>query len=99
MDNRDAFVAKLKAQLDDWNAELDQFEARARKARADQQAAYNQQLADLRRRRDDAQQRLMQLQQASAEAWDEIKRGADDAWAELASAFANARERLRDKAA
>ena len=94
MDSRDAFIAKLKAQLDEWNAELDQMEARAREAQADQQIAYHEHIADIRRHRDDFQQRFAQIQQATGNAWEEMTKGVEDAWARMGQAFAHARARL-----
>jgi len=94
MDTRDAFIAKLKAQLDEWDVELDQMEACARKAQTDQQIAYHEHIADIRQHRDDFQQRLAQIQQATGNAWEEMTQGVEDAWARIGQAFVNARARL-----
>lgn len=94
MDTRDAFVAKLKAQLDEWNAELDQMEARSRKVQADQLVAYHEHIAVIRRHCDDAQQRIAQIQQATGNAWEEMTQGAEEAWARIGQGFVNARVRL-----
>jgi len=99
MDNRDAFIAKLKAQLDEWNADLDRWEARTRQSQANSQIAYNEQLTTLRQHRDDAQQRLTQAQQATGSAWDEMKLGLEEAWARVALAFTQARERFNQQKA
>jgi len=94
MDTRDAFVAKLQAQLDEWNADLDKLEARARKAQADQTITDNEHVTALRQHRDDAQQRLAQMQQATGDAWEDMRQGMEEAWAHIAKAFTNARARL-----
>ena len=91
MDSRDAVIEKLKAQLDEWNADIAQMEARARQASADKQIALNAQLDGLRKHRDDAQQRLAQFQQASGNAWDEMKVGIEEAWTRIGMAFMKAR--------
>lgn len=91
MDTRDAVVAKLKAQLDEWNLELDQLEARANKAQTNRLVAYNEHLATLKQYRDDAQQRLGQLEQASGNAWEDMTQGMNEAWASIGKAFASAR--------
>jgi len=64
MSERDAYVKKLKAQLDEWNADTDRLEARARKAGAEASLAYERQAKTLRRQRDDAKARLAEVQNA-----------------------------------
>ncbi len=39
-ETRDAFVKKMKAKLDEWNAEIAKLESRARQHEADAQKAY-----------------------------------------------------------
>ena len=95
MSERDAYIEKMKAQLDAWNAKIDQFEAQARKAGADAQLQYEKQLEELRESRDDAAKHLKELQVASNEAWESLQRGAENAWDEMARAFKNAAERFK----
>jgi hypothetical protein len=94
MDTRDAFVVKMKAQLDQWNAELDQLEARAHLVQAEQQLAYHEHLATLRQHCHEAQLRLAQIQQATGGAWEEMRQGVEAAWNLLVQAFAHARARM-----
>lgn len=90
MSERDAYVNKLKAQLDEWNAEIDRLEARARKAGADASIGYEKQAKALRRQRDDAKARLAEIQSAGQDAWQQLKKGADQAWADLKSSVEKA---------
>ena len=64
MTSRDAYVEKIKAQIDQWNAEINKFQAQARQAAADVKIEYEVQVADLKGRRDALRQRLADLQQA-----------------------------------
>ena len=57
MSERDAYVAKMKAKLDEWNAAIDQFEARAGVAQADARLMYERQLGELKANRDAAAHR------------------------------------------
>ena len=50
MSERDAYVEKMKAKLDEWNAEIDRLEAKARGAEADARLRYNKQIESLRTR-------------------------------------------------
>ena len=94
MDSRDLFLTKLKAQLDAWNMELAQWEAWAHQAQIDQQQAFHAHLVSLRQHRDDVQQRLVLIEQATGDAWQELAQGMDGARACISIAFAQARAHL-----
>jgi multidrug resistance efflux pump len=91
MSKRDAYVAKLKAQLDEWNAEVRKWEAKAKAAQADVRIEYEKQLEAFRRQRNQAMEQMRQVQAAAADAWLDLARGADEAWAKAHEAFAKAR--------
>ena len=90
MTERDAYVQKMKAQLDEWNAEIDKLQARTQQAKGDAKLSYEQQLKSLRRQRDDAQARLTGIQDATEDAWRQFKEGADQAWSKLKDGMENA---------
>lgn len=90
MSEKDAYVAKLKAQLDEWNADVKKWEAKAREAQADVRVEYEKQLETFRRQRDQAMQQMQKVQSAAGEAWLDLVRGADDAWTKAREAFAKA---------
>jgi multidrug resistance efflux pump len=91
MSKRDEYVAKLKGQIDQWNAEVSNWEAKAQKAQADARAGYEKHLTELRRQRDHALEQMKRVQAASGEAWVDLVRGADDAWAKMREALEKAR--------
>ena len=91
MSKRDAYVAKLKAQLDEWNAEVKKWEAKAKGAQADVRIEYEKQLDAFRRQRDQAMEQMRQVQTAAGDAWIDLVHGADEAWAKARDAFAKAR--------
>jgi lipid II:glycine glycyltransferase (peptidoglycan interpeptide bridge formation enzyme) len=90
MANRDEYVEKLKQQLDQWNAEMANWEAKTRAAQSGIRADYEKQLAAYRGKRDRAIEELGKVQSASGEAWKELARGADEAWARMSEAFEKA---------
>jgi len=89
--NREEYVEKMKTQLDQWNAEVTKWEAKAKASQADMKAQYEEQLEALRSRRDEAMYTLHQLQVASGVAWMDMMKGADAAWKAMAEAFGKAR--------
>ena len=91
MSKKHAYVKELKAQLDAWNAELDQFEAKARKAEANAKIRYQQRVEELRRMRDAAKLRLTEIQGASEDAWEDLREGVQSAWSSLKESFQEAK--------
>jgi adenylylsulfate kinase len=90
MSEKDAYVEKLKAQLDEWNAELDKLEAEARKADAETRLNYEKHMKELRRRSDEAQRTLTELRNAKDDAWEDLKQGAQTAWDVLKTSLSKA---------
>ena len=91
MSKRDEYVEKLKTQLDQWNVEVAKWEAKAQKAQAGVGVEYDKQLNELRRQRDQALEQMKRVQAATGEAWVDLVRGADDAWAKMREALEKAR--------
>jgi chromosome segregation ATPase len=91
MSKRDEYVEKLKGQLDQWNTEVAKWEAKAQNAQAGARAEYDKHLNELRRRRDQALEQMKRLQAATGDAWVDLVRGADEAWAKMREALEKSR--------
>ena len=96
MDNRDGYVENLKAQLDQWNSQVAAWEAATRGATAEVKLELEKQVGIMRSRADDLVFRMELLKGASADAWQEIARGADEARKTMQDAFEKARLRFKD---
>ena len=86
--NRDEYVQKLKAQIDEWNAQM----ARWTSASEEVKNKYLQQLDEVQVRRDEAIAEMKRLQSASADAWTQMMKGAETAFKNMQDAFENARK-------
>jgi len=95
MENRDEYVEKLKAQLDEWNAELVRWEARAKAAQTDARVEYERRIDALRQQRDSAVDQLTRIQATAGDAWLELARGADEAWEKMRNAFEKTRSHFQ----
>lgn len=84
MRNRDEYVENLKTKLDRWNAEIDELDAKARKAKADASQDYRERMESLNRKREDARKKLEEIRDATGDAWATLREGAERTWAELA---------------
>jgi hypothetical protein len=95
MSERDAYVARMKAKLDEWKADIEKLEAKAAAAQADVKLRYGKQLTELRVKRDAAAGKLGELQRASAGAWESLRAGVDAAWNDMAKAVKEAVGRFK----
>jgi hypothetical protein len=96
MINRDEYAEKLKAQLDQWERQTTLWEAAAREATAEARTELEKQVGIVRSRADDLVYRMELMKGASADAWHEIARGADEACKTMQDAFEKARFHFKD---
>ncbi len=92
---RDAYVEKLKAQLDEWNAELDKLEAHARMAKAEERMRYESRIEALRQKEQEARKTLQQILEAKEDAWMDLKNGLESAWDSLKSTLLEAKSEFQ----
>jgi uncharacterized coiled-coil DUF342 family protein len=95
MKSREEHIDKLAAQLKEWSSKIDELESKARAAKADVKTGYENQIRQLKDKRDVAMQKLQELKGASNDAWDTLKSGAETAWTDLKNAVTAARERFK----
>jgi chromosome segregation ATPase len=95
MSERELYIKKFEAKLDEWKAEAQALRARAEGAGADAQLEAMRELESVERQIDDAEERLGELRKASDDAWESIKAGAEDAWSSLSEGFSKAADRLK----
>lgn len=94
MTDKQAYENKLEAQLKEWQADIDKFKAKAQEASADAQIKHEAQLQELRSQRDDVHSRLEAVQNASSDAWKDVKKGADAAWDSMSDSMRQAWNRF-----
>ena len=94
-DTRDAFVKKMKAKLDEWNAEIAQLEAIARQHEADAQLKLEEQIETLKKRRRSAEEDLDKMRQAAESAWKDLKTGIEHAASSLGEAIRSVQSRFK----
>ena len=90
MSDKDDYVKKLQTQLEAWNAEAVKWQEQMKTAQAAQRVEYEKQLEAYRTQRDHAMEQMRKVQAASGEAWLELTKGADEAWAKMREAYERA---------
>ncbi len=95
MKSREEYIDKVAAQLKEWSARIDELESKASAAKADMKTGYENQIKQLKDKRDASMQKLQELKGASGDAWETLKTGAEAAWADLRTAVTAAKERFK----
>ncbi len=70
MTKREEYIAKMKLQLDELDAKMDQLEAKAKEAKEDARAKYKEEIAKLRQQSRLAKGKLEELKASGEEKWD-----------------------------
>ena len=93
--DRDQFVARFKAKLDEWNEDIDQLEGRAQKAGAKLRQESRDRLNNVRQKHDAVNHGFRELRESIGEAWHDVREGLEEAGEDLRAAIADARNRFR----
>lgn len=72
MQKRDAYVAKMKLELDELNAKMSKLEAKAKETKKDARDAYKKEMAKLRRQSELAIAKLDELKAAGKDSWESM---------------------------
>ena len=91
IEQKDKAVAESQSAMDRFDAQMDQLDAQASKDSAEMSAGWEDTKAQLADLRDNAQAKLDQLGDASADTWDNVKHEFGDAVQKLEEAYNNAR--------
>ncbi len=86
---KDKYVEKRKAQIDRWNVELDDLENKITAASADAKAKieHKAHIAALRLRRDEARDKLAEIEAAGDDRWENFKDGMESVWMSIKDDF------------
>ena len=78
MQDKDAYIRKLHARMNKWNAEIDKLKATADMSAAESRIEFQNQLEKVQQKRKDAEKKLTEVREAGEGAWEDLK-SADDA--------------------
>jgi gas vesicle protein len=93
-DSKQAYIARLEAELQHWSAWIDDLATTLGPMSTDAKAELERQLADLRGRREKARVKLEELRTHGGAAWQDLVAGVDRAWQELRQGVENASSRF-----
>ena len=87
---KEEFQNKLEAQLDELDAKISKLREKGRDLKDDAKVQWDQKMSDLEKKREAARAKLTEVGQSSADAWEDVQKGAQSAWDELDKAFRDA---------
>ena len=90
MTQKQAYEKKLQSKFDEWQAKIDQLKAKAEQAEAEVQLEMYKQIEELRIKQEHAKDKMLSLQSAGENAWQELKTGVEKAWDDLGDAVQSA---------
>lgn len=97
MSNREQYIEKMKSKLDDLNSEISKLEAKARDKKASFKEDYDEEIKVLKGKREEAGEKLDELRSASDSAWEEVKRGLENAWNSVTNSVSSAKQKIKEK--
>ena len=87
---REEFQKKLEAQLTELDAKVAKLREKGGSLKDKAKVNWDQTMVELETKRDAARANLAEVGHSSAEAWKDVKKGAQSAWDELDKAFRDA---------
>ncbi len=95
MEIQNAYRHKRAAQLKEWGAQIDLWEAKLENATADLKLKRAGQIQALRAQQHTASEKMQELGKSSGEAWDQVKTTADKIWDDLKNGIADAHSKFK----
>jgi len=87
---KEEFQKNLDVRLKELDAEIAKLRVKGGDLKDKAKANWDQKMAELEKKRDAARAKLAEVGQSSAEAWKDVRQGAQSAWDELDKAFRDA---------
>ena len=95
MKNKEVYVQKLHAKIDEWNADIDKLKAKADQLEADSRIEYEKQIEALKNKRNEIEKKLSEFSRSGEAALEDLKAGIDLAWESMNEAIKSATARFR----
>jgi uncharacterized coiled-coil DUF342 family protein len=98
MSVKETYETQVKSRMYELDSQIEELAAQIDRQAGDAKAESQKQLAALKAQRDQVNQRLKKVQDASGAAWEDLRKGADEAINSLAASLHKVRGRF-DKVA
>lgn len=89
MSNKEAYIKKAEAQLNEWNAQIDLLKAKGGNLAADAEIEFKKKLDEAEKKRAELSAYLDQLADKTDSVWDDVKDEAEEKWNAVNKTFSN----------
>ena len=86
---KNAYVAKLETQIQEWSTRIDGLSVKAEKLTADARSAYQKQIEERRVKLDVVRQEVAALKAVGKDSWEEAKATVESFWKDAKAVFEN----------
>ena len=93
MSTKDQYVEKGQAEIDKWNTEIENLEAKIT-ADAKTKLEHEEHIAALRQKRDEAKAKLAEIQAAGDDTWEDLKDGLESVWTSIKDGFEKVKSKV-----
>ncbi|HEY9052229.1 MAG TPA: hypothetical protein VIQ03_11830 [Gammaproteobacteria bacterium] len=90
MEIKDTIKEKLETERANWDAQINILSAKAENANQEVRATYLKELDELRRKQQEATEKLKQLEHTSGDAWQQFKGTTNHLWSDFKTGVARA---------
>jgi predicted nuclease with TOPRIM domain len=95
MENQREYIDKMAARLKELESEISELGKMADKAVAEVKADYRQQIKELFLKKEELQYKVSKIKEASGNAWEDMKAGAELSWEVFNESVKNASKKIK----
>jgi predicted nucleic acid-binding Zn-ribbon protein len=95
MSKKNEYVERMKKQLDDWNTDIDTLQVRANLAKAELKVKYEEQITELRKKRETGERKLNEIEAAAEDSWEHMKGETERTLSALKAAIDEFKSRMK----
>lgn len=92
---KEEYLARAKAQLDEWQADLEALRVKAAEASDDMKESVEARMAELKARWDAGAGKRQEILDAADDKWDDLKDEAEEGWNSVTASVKEAVERVK----
>ncbi|MBK0398467.1 hypothetical protein H0I76_04645 [Limibaculum sp. M0105] len=95
METRDQYVERLKQKIDEWNAQITEFDHKMKEASLDAQRQYAAALDEMKEQCAEAEKKMREVANTEREKWEQRRAQFETAWQDIADGFQQAWSRFK----
>ena len=89
------YQEQIEAKIKGYDQNLDELKVKAKGVKGEAKAEFNRQMDELRKKKEEASQKLKEMQSATGKAWEDLKSGVETALEDLEKTFKQMMKRFK----